>query len=123
MAYAAKVVVFLERDLVSIGNFHGHAGSGHKFQIGKSVVSVVDDGVENEIETTDVGTDDRADFGRVTRFVPMRSVEAELEIDAVKHLAIGRVRGDEQAPQFESVVWNAIVAGDRIQWKIQSGFE
>ena len=104
MAYAAKIVVFLDCQLIGIGNSHGHASIGHEFQVRNSVIRVIDDGIENEIEKTDVSTDDRSDFGSVTSLIPMRSVEAEFEIDAVKDVAIRRVRGDEQGPQFESVV-------------------
>src|SRR5579863_9177789 len=101
MADTAKVVVFLERHLVSIGHLHGHPGGGHEFKTRHPRVGVVDDGIENEIETADVSADDRADFGSVAPFVPMCGVEAEFEIDAIEYLAIGRVRGDEQGPQFE----------------------
>src|SRR5579863_7133375 len=123
MAHAAKVVVLLERHLENIGDLHGHASGGHEFKVGNSGVRIVDDGVENEIEASDVSTDDRADFRGVAPFVPVRSVEAEFEIDAVKNVAIGRVRGNEQSPQFESIVQNAVVASDRIQRKVQSRFE
>src|ERR1700682_1371581 len=65
MAYAAKIVIFLDCQLEGIGNSHGHAGIGHKFQARNSVIRVIEDGIENEIETTDVSTDDWADFGSV----------------------------------------------------------
>src|SRR5258708_37548663 len=104
MAHAAKVVVLLERHLENIGDLHGHASSGNEFQVGKSVVRIVDDGVENEIETSDVSTDDRADLGCVTLLIPMCGVDAEFEIDTVENVAVGRVRANEQSPQFESIV-------------------
>src|SRR5258708_2602909 len=70
MAYAAKVVVFLERHLKGIGKFHGHPGSGYEFEAGKSSVRIIHDGIEDEIETADVSTDDGADLGCITPLVP-----------------------------------------------------
>src|SRR5258708_3266343 len=114
VTHAAKVVVFLERHLEGLGKSHGHASSRHEFQVGQSVVRIIDDGVENEIETSDVSADDGADLGCVTPLVPMRGVQAEFEIDAVENVAIGRVRGHEQSPQFESIVYTPVCAVDRI---------
>src|ERR1700733_12386292 len=123
MAYAAEVVVFLERQLVAIGNLHGHAGRRYEFQVRESVIGVVDDGIEDEIETADVSADDGAYLGGVAPFVPMRRVETEFEIHTVEDVAIVRVRLNEQRSQLEPVVQNRIVAGDRIQREIQSSLE
>src|SRR6266404_84976 len=104
MADAAEVVVLFERQLEGTREPHGYAGRGYEFQAGKSAVGIIDDGIENEIEASDVSADDRTDLRCVAPLVPMRGVEAEFEIDAVENASIGRVRGHEQSPQFESIV-------------------
>src|ERR1700674_4596770 len=70
MAYAAKMAIFLDCQLISIGNSQGAAGIRYECQVRNSVIRVIDDGIENEIETAGVSTDDWADFGSVASLIP-----------------------------------------------------
>src|SRR5258708_35291944 len=122
MADAAEVIIFLERHLVFVRDRHRHAGRRYEFQIRESSPGVVNDRIEYEVETAHVAADDGADLGSVSARVPMCRVETEFEADPIKEFAFGGLRRDEQRPQLEDVVTNAVVPGDRMQWDTDAGF-
>src|SRR6185437_1779567 len=70
-----------------------------------------------------MNADDAANFGRICPLIPMRGIEAEFQIDAVKEFPLRRIRGDEQGAKLESIVCNAAIACDRIQREIETSLE
>src|SRR6185437_842206 len=123
MADTAEVIVFLQRHLVLLRQGHRDPAFRDEFKLRKTIPGVVDDGIEDEIEAARMNADDAANFGRICPLIPMRGIEAEFQIDAVKEFPLRRIRGDEQGAKLESIVCNAAIACDRIQREIETSLE
>src|SRR6516164_5376539 len=100
MAQLAVICVVLESHRPILGEIIGHPRRRREIQRTQALERGVEDRISDQINRSDADPDDRPDLARVAGWLPVKSVEAELEIDAVKEAPLLDVRHDKLGTQF-----------------------
>src|SRR5579863_4711382 len=119
----SKIGVFFDRDCPLVRDIVGDAGRRREVEIFESFPRVVEDRIDDEIELSQMPTDDWAYFLSVVVRIPMFGIIAEFEINAVEKGLLSGVRHDEQLPHLKSVQHWTEIAGVAVERQIQALLE